>query len=327
MDAGAAGDGALSVPLVASGTGSEVTAGCVPSAYRCVLETAGEVVKGLCCPCLCCQLGPVAVIEQGFVGVLTRFGVYERQLPPGLYVYNCMSQKVQKVNTKMQTVEVPRQTAMTKDNLSVEVDAVTFITVTDPARATFQVENYHHAARILAASSLLRIIGEHDLKEIFRDRARINESLTHAMQEKTAGWGVEVASVEMRDITIPQTMQRAMAQIAEASREAESKVIVAQGQKLAATILADAAHEMSREPLAMQLQWFETLRSISAEKNSTVIVPDSVIGPLQQVMKPSQQAGLSAPADITAGNSPASGSNAGGAPPGPWHQVTPSMST
>lgn len=315
----AADDGSLTVPLVASGTGQEVTAGCVPKTYRCVLETTGELVKCLCCPCSCCSLGPVANIEQGSVGVLTRFGVYERQLPPGLFVYNCMSQKVQKVNTKMQIVEVPRQTAMTKDNLSVEVDAVTFITVSDPARATFQVENYHHAARILAASSLLRIIGEHDLKEIFRDRARINDSLTHAMQEKTAGWGVEVASVEMRDITIAQSMQRAMAQIAEASREAESKVIVAEGQKRAASILADAANEMGREPLAMQLQWFETLRSISAEKNSTVIVPDSVIGPLQQIMKPLQQAGLT-------GNGPASSSNVGGPPAASWQQVTPPTS-
>lgn len=273
-------------PLLATGTGGEVSSGVMPRVYRMTLEAWGEFVKGLCCPFLCClSCGPIAVIEQGWVGVLTRFGVYERVLPPGLYVYNYMSQGVQKVNMKMQTIQVPQQAAMTKDNLSVRVDAVTFAIVTDPSRAIFQVQDYHHAVTILAASTLLRIIGEHDLKEIFRDRLKINTSLTRTMQEKTVEWGIQVASVEMRDITIPDTMQRAMAQIAEASREAESKVIVAEGQRRAASILADAAKVMGAEPLAFQLQWFETLRSISAEKSSTVIVSDSVVGPLADLAR------------------------------------------
>mmetsp|Transcript_80759 Transcript_80759/g.261844 ORF Transcript_80759/g.261844 Transcript_80759/m.261844 type:complete len:316 (-) Transcript_80759:177-1124(-) len=270
----------LREPLVESGTGGEVATGSASKTYRGVLECWGEVVKLLCCPFLCCQVGPMAIVEQGFTGVLTRFGVFERKLPPGLYVFNCMSQAIRTVNMKMQTIEVPRQAAMTKDNLSVNVDAVTFITVVEPGRAVFQVENYPYAVRILAASTLLRIIGEHDLKELFKDRARINGLLTQTMQDKTAGWGIQVAGVEMRDITIPEVMQRAMAQIAEANREADAKVIVADGQRRAASILAEAAAEMSREPMAIQLQWFETLRSISAEKNSTVIVPDSVVGPL-----------------------------------------------
>eukprot|EP00429_Kryptoperidinium_foliaceum_P063005 CAMPEP_0176064898 /NCGR_PEP_ID=MMETSP0120_2-20121206/32373_1 /TAXON_ID=160619 /ORGANISM="Kryptoperidinium foliaceum, Strain CCMP 1326" /LENGTH=339 /DNA_ID=CAMNT_0017398479 /DNA_START=53 /DNA_END=1072 /DNA_ORIENTATION=- len=281
----------MSQPLIASGTGDEVASGVAPKTYRTILQAWGELVKVLCCPLLCCEIGPIAVVEQGWVGVLTRFGVYERQLPPGLYVYNCMTQKVKQVCMKMQTIEVPRQAAMTKDNLSVQVDAVSFITVVDPSRATFRVESYQHAVKILAASTLLRVIGEHDLLELFRERNRLNGALTQMMQDKTAGWGVQVAAVEIRDITIADTMQRAMAQIAEANREAEAKVIVAQGQKRAASILADAAAEMGREPLAMQLQWFETLRSISAEKNSTVIVPDSVVGPLGDLVKSMRQGG------------------------------------
>mmetsp|Transcript_14501 Transcript_14501/g.36737 ORF Transcript_14501/g.36737 Transcript_14501/m.36737 type:complete len:360 (-) Transcript_14501:51-1130(-) len=293
-------------PLAASGTGGEVASGKAPRAYRTILECWGEIVKFVCSPFLCCQGGPIAIVEQGWIGVLTRFGVYERQLPPGLYVYNCMSQNVVHVCMKMQTIEVPRQAAMTKDNLSVQVDAVTFITVVDPSSAVFQVENYPYAVKTLAASTLLRVIGEHDLMELFRDRSRINAALTHVMQEKTAGWGVQVAGVEMRDITIADAMQRAMAQIAEANREAEAKVIVAQGQRRAASILADAAAEMGREPLAMQLQWFETLRSISAEKNSTVIVPDSVVGPLSDLAR-----GLSAAAPRRGGTT--GGAAAGGA--------------
>lgn len=262
----------------------------VTTAYKKILEGWGEMVKCLCCPFLCLQAGPVAVVDQGCVAVLTRFGVYERTLPPGMYVYNCISQKLLKVCMKMQTIEIPRQAAMTRDNLSVTVDAVTFVTVVDPARATFQVEDYHHAVKTLAASTLLRVIGEHDLQEIFRDRSKINERLTQTMQGKTAGWGLQVAGVEMRDITIPDTMQRAMAQIAEANREADAKVIVAEGQRKAAFIFADAAEAMERQPMSLQLQWFETLRQIAAEKNSTVIVPDSVVSSLGGVGLPARSA-------------------------------------
>uniref|UniRef100_A0A7S1LTW0 Band 7 domain-containing protein n=1 Tax=Alexandrium catenella TaxID=2925 RepID=A0A7S1LTW0_ALECA len=263
----------------------------VTTAYRKLLEGWGELVKCLCCPFLCLQAGPIAVVDQGWVAVLTRFGVYERVLPPGMYVYNCISQSLQKVCMKMQVIEIPRQAAMTRDNLSVTVDAVTFVTVVDAARAVFQVADYLHAVKTLAASTLLRVIGEHDLQEIFRDRSKINDRLTQTMQGKTAGWGLQVAGVEMRDITIPEAMQRAMAQIAEANREADAKVIVAEGQRKAAFIFADAAEAMERQPMSLQLQWFETLRQISAEKNSTVIVPDSVVSSLGGLGVPGRSSG------------------------------------
>jgi hypothetical protein len=178
---------------------------------------------------------------------------------------------------------------MTQDNLSVKVDAVTFVTVVDPSRALFQVEDYRHAVKTLAASTLLRIIAEHDLQQIFTNRSQINTRLTQTMQEKTAGWGVEVSSVELRDITIPDAMQRAMAQIAEANREADSKVIVAEGQRRAAAIFADAAEIMNRQPMSLQLQWFETLTKIAGEKNSTVIVPDTLIGSFSDIARASRE--------------------------------------
>lgn len=251
--------------------------------YRTVYEGWGEFIKLLCFPLFCCQMGPVAIVEQGWTAVMTRFGVFQTTLNPGMYVYNPITQVVQKVCMKMQTFEIPRQAAMTRDNLSVQVDAVTFVTVVDPVLATFHVDNYVHAVKILASSTLLRVIGEYDLQEIFHDRNKVNSSMTRIMQDKTTGWGLQVASVEMRDITIPETMQRTMAQIAEANREAQAKVIVAEGQRKSAFIFADAAEAMERQPMSIQLQWFETLRQISAEKNSTVIVPDSLVGPLSKL--------------------------------------------
>lgn len=244
------------------------------------------MVKCLCCPFFSCStfgLGPIAVVDQGWVGVLTHFGVFQQVLSPGMYVINPMTQAVIKVNMKMQTLEVARQAAMTRDNLSVQVDAVTFVTVIDPPMATFSVDLYVHAVKTLAATTLLRVIGEHDLMQIFKEREKINTELTKTMQEKTAQWGLQVSSVEMRDISIPENMQRAMAQIAEASREADAKVIVADGQRRSAIVFAEAAEIMERKPMSLQLQWFETLRQISAEKNSTVIVPDSVIGCLGDI--------------------------------------------
>jgi len=281
--------------------------------YRGVLTGWGELVKGVCCPFLCCQCGPLVFVEQGWVGVLTRYGMFEKVIPPGIYVYNCMTQRVLHVCMMMQTMEIPRQTAMTKDNLSVHVDAVTFITVVDSARATFQVEDYRHAVKTLAATTLLRVMGEKTLQELFRDRAAINRCLTTAMREKTEGWGIEVAGVEMRDINIPDSMQRAMAQIAEANREAEAKVIVADGQRRAASIFADAALEMDKHPMSLQLQWFETMRQIAAEKNSTIIVPDSVIGSLSDFRKQWHK-------DKDSQGAWHQGSSQGSQDRGPWHQ-------
>jgi len=257
--------------------------------YKFTLHGFGEMVKCLCCPFSpFSECGPIKVIEQGSVGVITRFGIFERAVPPGMYVYNVMTQRIQKVQMRMQTIEVPRQAAMTQDNLVVQVDAVTFVTVVDASRALFQVEDYRYAVKTLAASTLLRIIAEHSLQQIFTNRMQINAKLTQTMQEKTAAWGLQVSSVEMRDIAIPDAMQRAMAQIAEANREADAKVITAQGQKNAASILADAAEIMERQPISLQLQWFETLRQISSEKSSTVIVPDSVIGSFSDLCRASR---------------------------------------
>merc|ERR1719375_2796276 len=160
---------------------------------------------------------------------------------------------------------------MTMDNLVVQVDAVTFVTVVDPSRALFQVEDYRHAVKTLAASTLLRVIAEHDLQQIFAERAKINDRVTQIMAEKTGDWGLQISGVEMRDIKIPESLQRAMAQIAEANREADAKVIVAEGQRRAADIFAQAAEVMDRQPTSLQLQWFETLRQIASEENSTII--------------------------------------------------------
>lgn len=171
---------------------------------------------------------------------------------------------------------------MTADNLSVQVDAVVFFFVSEPIKAKFAVEDYQMAVKTLAATTVRVLIGEHTLQQLFSERASINKRLAQIMQEKTLQWGLTIQGVEIRDIAIPDNMKRAMAQVAEAGREAEAKVVVAEGQKRASKLFAEAAETMASEPISVQLQWFETLRSIAQDKSSTIIVPDSILSLVQR---------------------------------------------
>lgn len=253
---------------------------CQSGGYRCLLWSLGEVVRWGCLPCACLGCSPQVTVERGYTGLLMEFGSLRRVMPPGLYVINPLAQKVYPVSLKTTTLDVPQLSAMTKDNLSVVVDAVAYLTVIDPIRAKFEVEDYKFAVLKLVQSTIRSVIGELELSKLFAGRKAVSDRLSSIMSESCKRWGVSIDGVEFRDIQIPENMQRAMAQIAEASREAEAKVIIAKGQLAASQIFVEAAQVMGKEPASMQLQWFETLRTIAAEKNSTVVVPDSVLGAL-----------------------------------------------
>lgn len=255
-----------------------ISLSCTTLTYKGLQKFWGELTKCVSCPLLCLGIGPVKVVEQGCVGVLTRFGVFQRILQPGMYSYNYMIDDITQVCVMMQTMKIPPQEAMTRDNVVVTVNAVTFYTITDATRALFQVESYYFAIKALAASTLLQTIGEHTLQDITSDRNKLNERITKVIQKRTADWGIEVNAVQLQDIGIPQLMQRVIAAMAESTREADAKVITAEGQKKAAHIFCEAAETMSRNPMSLQLQWFETLRQISFEKHQTYIVPSELMG-------------------------------------------------
>jgi len=250
------------------------------SCYKGVLSCFGVLVKFCASPVAGCGCGPMKVVQQGTVGVLTRFGVFQKVLEPGLYAYNPLTENIINVTKKVQVLDIPAQQAMTKDNLTVRVDGVAFFKVVDARRAVFEVKMYSLAMKTLVAATLLHIIAEHDLQQLFTERAIINSKLTQTMKEKTSNWGIDVDGVELLDLTIPESLQRAMAQIAVATREADAKVITARGQNKASSLFAEAADTMSKQPTSLQLQWFETLRQIASEKPSTIIVPDALVGSL-----------------------------------------------
>lgn len=192
---------------------------------------------------------------------------------PGLIVVIPLIQKLVKVDIRTVTMDVPPQDVITKDNVTIKVNAVIYYQVMDPALALTKIENYHYATGQLAQTTLRSICGQFELDELLSQRERLNDNLQGIIDKATDAWGVKVTLVETKDIDLPQEMQRAMAKQAEAERERRAKIIQAEGEFQAATKLTEAAKIMAEEPTTIQLRYLETLKTISSENSSTVIFP------------------------------------------------------
>eukprot|EP00735_Rhodelphis_limneticus_P002059 TRINITY_DN127_c0_g1::TRINITY_DN127_c0_g1_i1::g.14409::m.14409 TRINITY_DN127_c0_g1::TRINITY_DN127_c0_g1_i1::g.14409 ORF type:complete len:295 (+),score=81.71,sp/O28852/Y1420_ARCFU/42.53/4e-52,Band_7/PF01145.20/2.3e-32,Band_7_1/PF13421.1/0.0051 TRINITY_DN127_c0_g1_i1:71-955(+) len=249
---------------------------CTTSIFRTARSTCGYMYAAFCLPFSACGMGPFLTILQGHVGVVTVFGKFDRLIPPGTYSYNIGSEAIIPVCLKTVTLDVPEQNVMTKDNLTVRINAVVYFRVFDAKKALYSVANYRYATNNLAQCTLRTIIGENTLADLFNARKMINARLTELIDRDTDDWGIKVLSVEIKDVMIPDQMQRAMAAVAEASRDAEARVINAKGNLAASEILAEAADQMSLNPMSMHLQWFDTLQAIAQERNHTIIVPDTM---------------------------------------------------
>jgi regulator of protease activity HflC (stomatin/prohibitin superfamily) len=206
-------------------------------------------------------------------GVILRLGRLSGVKGPGLFLIIPFVDRMIRVNLQVVTLDVPSQEAITRDNVTVKVNAVVFYRVIDPARAVVQVEDYRRATWNIAQTTLRNVLGQSELDELLAHRDTVNEKLQKIIDETTEPWGIKVSIVEVRDVELPQTMQRAMAKQAEAEREKRAKVIHAQGEFDAAQQLAAAAATMTREPVSIQLRYLQTLTEIAVEKNSTIIFP------------------------------------------------------
>ena len=181
--------------------------------------------------------------------------------------------RIVRVNLQTQAVPVASQQVITKDNVTVGVDAVAYFRVQDPVASVIKIQNWFNASQLVAQTSLRSIIGRHELDQLLGERDRINLELKAALDEQTEPWGIKVELVEIRDVTLPESMQRAMARQAEAERERRAKVIAADGELQASEKLGQAATTMAASPGAMQLRTLQTMSEISAERNSTIIFP------------------------------------------------------
>jgi len=215
------------------------------------------------------------VVQEYERAVIFRLG---RLLPggakgPGIFFVLPCIESYQKVDLRTITLGVPPQEVLTKDSVTVSVDAVVYYRVSNATVSVANVENAHHSTRLLAQTSLRNILGTKNLHEILSDRESISLAMQTILDEATAAWGIKVERVEIKDARLPEQLQRAMAAEAEAAREARAKVIAAEGEKKASGALREASEIISESPAALQLRYLQTLNSISAEKNSTIIFP------------------------------------------------------
>src|SRR5215475_3141564 len=177
------------------------------------------------------------------------------------------------VDTRTKVIQIPTQEVITRDNISIGVDAVVYIEIASPMDAILRVEQYMPATLQLAATTLRSIIGRMELDEVLAKRQEINDEVRYILDERTEQWGVEITAVEIKDIALPQEMKRAMARQAEAERERRAKVIMSEGELQAAEKLAQAAHLIAQEPTALQLRLYQTLVEVSGERNNTIVMP------------------------------------------------------
>jgi regulator of protease activity HflC (stomatin/prohibitin superfamily) len=217
------------------------------------------------------------VLREYERAVIFRWGRLARGLiggnGPGVVVIIPFIDKMVRVSLRTVTMDVPPQDVITKDNVSVKVNAVIYFRVVDQERAIIQVEDYLYATSMMSQTTLRSVLGQSQLDDLLSKREQINSDLQRIIDQQTEPWGVKVNAVEVKNVDLPQEMQRAIARQAEAERERRAKVIHAEGEFEASRRLADAADVISRNPAALQLRYLQTLVEISAEKNSTTIFP------------------------------------------------------
>jgi regulator of protease activity HflC (stomatin/prohibitin superfamily) len=216
----------------------------------------------------------IRILNEYERGVIFRLGrVMGRAKGPGLIIIIPVVDKLVKISLRLVAMDVPPQDVITRDNVSVKVNAVLYFRVMDSIKAVIEVENYLYATSQLAQTTLRSVCGQAELDELLSDREKINTQLQEILDKHTDPWGVKVTNVEVKHIDLPQDMQRAMARQAEAERERRAKVINAEGEHQAAARLAEAASIIAEHPMALQLRYLQTLREVSAENNSTTLFP------------------------------------------------------
>ena len=213
------------------------------------------------------------VLRQYERGVTFFLGRFWGTKGPGLIFLPAGFAGQKRVSLRIVALDIPPQDVITRDNVSVKVNAVLYMRVIDPAKAVIEIEDYLYATSQLAQTTLRSVLGEVELDELLSDREKINAVLKKIIDERTDAWGIEVSAVEVKDVDLPDQMKRAMARQAEAERERRAKVIAAQGELQASETLAQAAKTLATEPSALQLRYLQTVTEIAAENNSTTIFP------------------------------------------------------
>jgi regulator of protease activity HflC (stomatin/prohibitin superfamily) len=256
----------------------------MPGIDTITLATAGVVAVVILFLFVIAGLRVVNQYERGVVFVLGRL---RGAKGPGIFWVPPFISRMRKIDLRVITIELPPQEGVTRDNVTVKVSAVVYFYVVNAADAVNNVLDYYRATVQIAQTTLRSVIGQSTLDQLLTDREDINRNVQQIIDQHTERWGIKVTTVEIKDVELPVTMQRAMAKQAEAEREKRAKVLLAEGEYLAAQRLADAAALIATQPAAMQLRYLQTLTEIATEKNSTVVfpLPIDLVEPLGQILR------------------------------------------
>ncbi len=215
----------------------------------------------------------IKILKEYERGVVFFLGRFQTVKGPGLIILIPGLQKMTKVDLRVVVMDVPTQDVISRDNVSVKVNAVLYFRIVDPEKAVIRVANVFEATSQLSQTTLRSVLGKHELDDMLAERDKLNTDIQELLDQRTDNWGVKVANVEIKHVDLDESMIRAIAQQAEAERARRAKVINAEGEKQAATMLAEAANMLAREEQALQLRYLQTLKEISSERTNTIVFP------------------------------------------------------
>jgi regulator of protease activity HflC (stomatin/prohibitin superfamily) len=229
----------------------------------------------------------IRVLKEYERGVLFTLGRFGGTKGPGLIFVWPIIQQMTKIDLRTIVLDVPKQDVISRDNVSVKVNAVVYFRIVDPAKAIIQVANPYEATSQLAQTTLRSVLGQHEMDEMLAQRDKLNADIQRILDQSTEAWGIKVANVEIKHVDLDESMIRAMAKQAEAERTRRAKIIHAEGESQAAQMLVEAAQSLAREPAAIQLRYLQTLADISSEKTSTIVfpLPIDLLTPLMNLKK------------------------------------------
>jgi regulator of protease activity HflC (stomatin/prohibitin superfamily) len=229
-------------------------------------------------------LAAIRVLRQYERGVVFQLGKFEGVRGPGLTVIFIPFHSMVRVSLRTVTMQIPSQKIITKDNVSIDIAAVAYYHISDPERAVIAIENVYNAINQISQTTVRNVVGRFSLDQLLADTASINEQIKDVIDKHTEPWGTQVTAVEIKDIALPDNMQRAMAKEAEAERERRAKIVAAEGEYQAAVKLGQAADIITQHPVALQLRTLQTMAEISVEKNSTIIFPAQFMTTVQEAI-------------------------------------------
>src|SRR5438270_1100330 len=226
----------------------------------------------------------IRIVQEYERGVVFRLGRFQDVRGPGLIILIPIFERMIKVTLRTITMEIPSQKIITKDNVSIDIAAVAYYHIVDPQKSVVAIENVYEAVNQISQTTVRNVVGQFSLDQLLAKTADINDQIKKVIDNHTEPWGVQVTAVEIKDITLPDNMQRAMAKEAEAERERRAKIVAAEGEMQAAQKLGEAADLISKHPVALQLRTLQTMAEIATEKNSTIIFPAQFMTTVQEAI-------------------------------------------